>query len=101
MAGKKTTRPAAANRPQTLGAQKLLTPCNEGRNAYVFAAKTGKNPNLAVGSDAFNAAIAENVAAGHGTKVREELTELHTRFPGHGWGRTLLELETAGILPGV
>ena len=103
MAGpNKTHRSAsasAAGRPQAIGAQKLFIPCNAGRNAYVYDVATGKNPNLAVGSPQFVAAVAKNVEAGHGAKVREELIALAERFPADGWDATLANLEAEGVLP--
>lgn len=100
MAGPKktTSRSGAQNRPASVGPQTIFIPCNYGRNAYVFSTKTGKNPNLAVESPAFVAAVAENVENGQGAKVREELTALATRFPDHGWDATLERLENAGVL---
>lgn len=65
----------------------FLIPCNQGRNAYVQSAVTGKRPNLAVGSDAFWAAIGENVNAGYRDKLYTELTDLTVRFPDHSWAQ--------------
>lgn len=92
---KKTpSRPTVA-RPSNVGAHRFLIPTGGGTHAYVRSAATGANPLLKVGSPEFDAAIAANVAAGHGAKIREELAALHTARPTSGWDQVLAAVPAA------
>jgi hypothetical protein len=102
MAGPKKnhSRNSAASRPAPASSVPLIIPCNGGRNAYVRSAVTGSNPNLSVGSAAFNLAIAENMNAGNADKIRDELLALDAAHPGHNWAGTLADLRAAGVIAG-
>jgi hypothetical protein len=80
-----------------LGEFKYLIPLNSGKHAYVRNLTNGKTAHLRTDSDAFVEEIRILAAAGHGTKVRAELTLLASSFPGHGWDKTEKRLVDAGV----
>jgi hypothetical protein len=87
MAGAKTarknTRTASTSkaRPTAAGEVTFLISCNGGRNAYVRNLATGKNPNLATDSAAFDEAIQAIIDQGYGAKVADELDALAATNP--------------------
>ncbi len=80
-----------------LGEYKYLIPLADGRFAYVRNLTNGKTAHLRTDSDAFVAEVRVLAAAGHGAKVRAELTSLDESFPQHGWGATEKRLVDAGV----
>jgi hypothetical protein len=80
-----------------LGEFKYLIPLNSGKHAYVRNLTNGKTAHLRTDSDAFVEEIRILAAAGHGTKLRAELTLLATSFPSHGWDKTEKRLVDAGV----
>ncbi|GLY01654.1 MULTISPECIES: hypothetical protein [Actinoplanes] len=83
-----------------LGEFKYLIPLADGRYAYVRNLTNGKTTHLATGSDAFVEEIRVLTAAGHGAKIRAELSALETSNPGHGWAATEKRLAEAGVFEG-
>jgi hypothetical protein len=83
-----------------LGEYKYLIPLANGRFAYVRNLTNGKTAHLRTDSDAFIEEIRVLAAAGHGAKVRAELTSLNESFPNDGWGTTEKRLADAGIFEG-
>jgi hypothetical protein len=83
-----------------LGEFKYLIPLNRGRHAYVRNLTNGKIPRLRTDSDAFVEEIRVLTAAGHGTKIRAELSALATANPDHGWDTTEKRLVEAGVFEG-
>lgn len=80
-----------------LGEFKYLIPLNHGRHAYVRNLTTGRTAHLATDSDAFVAEVRSLAEAGHGAKVRAELTALAAANPGQGWDTTEKRLVEAGV----
>jgi hypothetical protein len=80
-----------------LGEFKYVIPLNGGKNAYVRNLTTGKTARLRTDSPAFAEEIRTLAAAGHGTKVRAELTALAAAHPDHGWDITEKRLVDAGV----
>lgn len=91
MPPKKSSRTAAA-RPANPGAHRFLIPTGGGTHAYVRSAVTNANPLLRVGSARFDAAVAENIEAGFGEKIRAELAAMHAANPTAGWDKVLAGL---------
>ncbi|MEV8507909.1 hypothetical protein AB0368_24235 [Actinoplanes sp. NPDC051475] len=83
-----------------LGEFKYLIPLADGRFAYVRNLTNGKTNHLRTDSDAFVEEIRSLAAAGHGAKIRAELTNLDATFPQHGWGATEKRLADAGVFEG-
>jgi len=80
-----------------LGEFKYLIPLNKGKHVYVRNLTNGKTTHLSTASDAFVEEIRVLAAAGHGPKIRAELTALATTHPGHGWDTTQKRLVDAGV----
>jgi hypothetical protein len=80
-----------------LGEYKYLIPLNGGKHAYVRNLTNGKTSHLRTDSDAFAEQIRILSAAGHGTKIRAELTALAASHPAHGWDATEKRLVDAGV----
>jgi len=59
----------------------IITPCNNGLNAYVKHPLSGKTPHFDVSSEAFETFIAELVALGMGERLTEEMTKLAAVSP--------------------
>jgi hypothetical protein len=95
MATKKSPSRTAANRPANTGAHRFLIPTGGGSHAYVRSAVTGLNPLLKVGTEQFEQALAENVAAGFGERIRSELAAMHAANPASGWDKVLRALPEA------
>ncbi|GAA1626095.1 hypothetical protein [Actinoplanes couchii] len=83
-----------------LGEYKYLIPLANGRFAYVRNLTNGKTQHLRTDSDAFVEEIRVLAAAGHGAKIRTELTSLHSINPEHGWDSTEKRLVDAGVFEG-
>jgi hypothetical protein len=80
-----------------LGEFKYLIPLNRGKHAYVRNLTNGRTSRLRTDSDAFVEEIRVLTAAGHGTKIRAELTALATAHPSDGWDTTEKRLVEAGV----
>lgn len=80
-----------------LGEYKYLIPLNGGKHAYVRNLTNGKTNHLRTDSDAFAEEIRILTAAGHGAKIRAELTALAASHPSHGWDATEKRLVDAGV----
>jgi hypothetical protein len=80
-----------------LGEFKYVIPLNGGKHAYVRNLTNGRTNHLRTDSDAFIEEIRTLAAAGHGTKVRAELTALAAAHPTHGWDLTEKRLVDAGV----
>jgi hypothetical protein len=91
---------AAAGALSVLGEFKYLIPLNHGKHAYVRNLTNGKTMHHRTDSDAFVEEIRTLAGAGHGAKVRAELTALATAFPGDGWDATEKRLAEAGVFEG-
>ena len=83
-----------------LGEYKYLIPLADGRFAYVRNLTNGKTTHLKTDSDAFVEEIRALSAAGHGAKIRTEITTLHSSNPEHGWGDVEKRLVDAGVFEG-
>ncbi len=83
-----------------LGEFKYLIPLNNGKHAYVRNLTNGKTAHLRTDSDAFIEEIRVLAAAGHGAKIRSELSALSTSFPNDGWDATEKRLVDAGVFEG-
>ncbi len=83
-----------------LGEFKYLIPLNNGKHAYVRNLTNGKTAHLRTDSDAFVEEIRVLAAAGHGAKIRSELTALNASFPNDGWDATEKRLVDAGVFEG-
>lgn len=81
-----------------LGEFKYVIPLNGGKHAYVRNLTNGRTAHLATDSDAFVAEIRSLAQAGHGARIRAELTVLASTHPGHGWDTTEKRLVEAGAL---
>lgn len=93
-AGQQSGQGGALN---VLGEFRYLIPLNRGRHAYVRNLTNGRTAHLATDSDAFVEEIRTLAAAGHGTKIRAELTALADNHPSHGWDATEKRLVEAGV----
>ncbi|MBB5869579.1 hypothetical protein F4553_002958 [Allocatelliglobosispora scoriae] len=80
-----------------LGEFKYVIPLNGGKHAYVRNLTNGKTNHLSTTSDAFVEEIRVLTAAGHGPKIRIELANLASAYPGHGWDATEERLVAAGV----
>lgn len=80
-----------------LGEFKYLIPLNSGKHAYVRNLTNGQTSRLATDSEAFVEEIRSLAAAGHGTKIRAELSLLAAAHPSHGWDATEKRLVEAGV----
>ncbi|MCP2327679.1 hypothetical protein HDA40_006186 [Hamadaea flava] len=80
-----------------LGEFKYLIPLNKGKHVYVRNLTNGKTTHLSTISDAFVEEIRVLTAAGHGAKIRAELTALQSANPDHGWDATEKRLAEAGV----
>jgi len=80
-----------------LGEFKYIIPLNKGKHAYVRNLLNGKTAHLRTDSEAFVEEIRTLAAAGHGPKIRIELTNLAAVFPDHGWDSTEKRLVEAGV----
>ena len=83
-----------------LGEFKYLIPLNHGKHAYVRNLTNGKTTHLRTDSDAFIEEIRLLAGAGHGAKLRAELTALASANPGDGWEDTEKRLVDAGVFEG-
>jgi hypothetical protein len=83
-----------------LGEFRYLIPLNRGRHAYVRNLTNGKTAHLATDSDAFVEEIRILAGAGHGPKVRAELSALAAANPSHGWDDAEKRLVEAGVFEG-
>lgn len=83
-----------------LGEFKYVIPLNKGKHAYVRNLTNGKTTHLSTSSDAFVEEIRVLAGAGHGAKVRAELTALATAHPRDGWDATEKRLVEAGVFEG-
>ncbi|OLB64108.1 MAG: hypothetical protein AUI10_12505 [Actinobacteria bacterium 13_2_20CM_2_72_6] len=91
---------AAGGALSVLGEFKYVIPLNHGKYAYVRNLTNGKTLHLRTDSDAFVEEIRVLAGAGHGTKVRAELSALAAGFPGDGWDATEKRLVDAGVFEG-
>jgi hypothetical protein len=80
-----------------LGEFRYLIPLNRGKHAYVRNLTNGRTAHLATDSEAFLEEIRALAGAGHGQKVRAELTALAVANPDHGWDTTEKRLVEAGV----
>ena len=83
-----------------LGEYKYLIPLNGGKHAYVRNLTNGKTVHHRTDSDAFIEEIRTLAGAGHGAKIRAELSSLAVTHPGHGWDATEKRLVDAGVFEG-
>ena len=83
-----------------LGEYKYLIPLANGRFAYVRNLTNGRTNHLKTDSEAFVEEIRVLAAAGHGAKIRSELTALSSSFPNDGWDATEKRLVDAGVFEG-
>ena len=83
-----------------LGEYKYLIPLANGRFAYVRNLTNGKTNHMRTDSEAFVEEIRTLAAAGHGAKIRSELSALNESFPGDGWDATEKRLVDAGVFEG-
>ena len=83
-----------------LGEYKYLIPLANGRFAYVRNLTNGKTAHLKTDSEAFVEEIRLLAAAGHGAKIRAELSALDEANPEHGWSATEKRLADAGVFEG-
>lgn len=83
-----------------LGEFRYLIPLNRGRHAYVRNLTNGKTAHLATDSEAFVAEIRSLTEAGHGAKIKAELTALAQAHPADGWDSTEKRLVEAGVFEG-
>ena len=79
---------AAGGALSVLGEYKYVIPLNSGKHAYVRNLLNGKTVHLRTDSDAFVEEIRALAAAGHGIKIRAELTALADAHPADGWDAT-------------
>jgi hypothetical protein len=96
-AGQASAQGGALN---VLGEFRYLIPLNRGKHAYVRNLTNGKTAHLATDSTAFVEEIRTLAAAGHGAKIRAELSALATTHPAHGWDTTEKRLVEAGAFEG-
>ena len=83
-----------------LGEFKYLIPLNNGRHAYVRNLTNGKVTRLRTDSEAFVEEIRTLAGAGHGPKIRAELSARANAHPGHHWDETEKRLVDAGVFDG-
>ena len=83
-----------------LGEYKYLIPLANGRFAYVRNLTNGRTNHLRTDSDTFVEEIRVLAAAGHGAKIRSELSALSSSFPNDGWDATEKRLVDAGVFEG-
>ena len=88
---------AAGGAVSVLGEYKYLIPLNNGKHAYVRDLTDGRTRRLSTDSDVFVEQIRKLVGAGHGPKIRAELTGLASKHPTHGWDDTEKRLVDAGV----
>jgi hypothetical protein len=88
---------AGAGALSVLGEFKYLIPLNRGKHAYVRNLTNGKTSHLRTDSDAFVEEIRVLAGAGHGAKIRAELSSLATSYPQDGWDATEKRLADAGV----
>jgi hypothetical protein len=88
---------AAGGALSVLGEYKYLIPLNGGKHAYVRNLTNGKTIHMRTDSEAFVEEIRVLAAAGHGAKIRAELTALAAANPTHGWDETEKRLVDAGV----
>jgi hypothetical protein len=88
---------AAGGALSVLGEFKYLIPLNHGKHAYVRNLTNGKTAHLRTDSDAFIEEIRTLAGAGHGAKIRAELTALASAHPSDGWDATEKRLVDAGV----
>ena len=91
---------SASGALSVLGEYKYLIPLANGRFAYVRNLTNGKTAHLKTDSEAFVEEIRILAAAGHGTKIRAELSALDASFPDDGWAGTEKRLVDAGVFEG-
>jgi hypothetical protein len=91
---------AAAGALSVLGEFKYLIPLNKGKHAYVRNLTNGRTVHLRTDSEAFVEEIRTLTAAGHGAKIRGELSALAAANPDHGWDATEKRLVEAGVFEG-
>ena len=80
-----------------LGEYKYLIPLANGRFAYVRNLTNGKTAHLKTDSEKFVEEVRILAAAGHGAKIRAEMSGLAEAHPGHGWDATEKRLVDAGV----
>ncbi|HEX6968571.1 MAG TPA: hypothetical protein VF174_07155 [Micromonosporaceae bacterium] len=83
-----------------LGEYKYLIPLNGGKHAYVRNLISGRTRHLRTDSPEFIEEIRQMASAGHGAKIRNELSNLAAAHPGHGWDATEQRLVEAGVFEG-
>jgi hypothetical protein len=88
---------AAGGALSVLGEFKYLIPLNHGKHAYVRNLTNGKTLRLGTASEQFVEEIRTLATAGHGQKIRAELTALAAIYPDHGWSDTEARLVEAGV----
>lgn len=88
-ANKNQTRAAkavagAASGTVTVGeGQRLLTPLNQGKHAYVNSG--GRSVHVSTSSEQFLVSLRELVDAGQGNRIRSELSLLAEEYPDQAW----------------
>jgi hypothetical protein len=80
-----------------LGEFKYVIPLNSGKNAYVRNLTNGRTLQVRTDSDDFVELIRVLAAAGHGAKIRAELTALAAAHPAHGWDTTEKRRVDSGV----
>src|SRR5262245_57173874 len=88
---------AAGGALSVLGEFKYLIPLNHGKHAYVRNLTNGKTAHLRTDSEKFIEEIRTLAAAGHGPKIRVELSALAAANPNDGWDATEKRLVDAGV----
>jgi hypothetical protein len=91
---------SASGALSVLGEYKYVIPLANGRFAYVRNLTNGKTSHLKTNSDAFIEEVRVLAAAGHGAKIRAELSALDAANPEHGWAATEKRLVDAGVFEG-
>jgi len=91
---------AAGGALSVLGEFKYVIPLNHGKHAYVRNLTNGKTVHLRTDSDAFVEELRVLTGAGHGAKIRAELTALAAAHPGDGWDAAEKRLVDAGVFEG-
>jgi hypothetical protein len=88
---------AAGGALSVLGEFKYLIPLNKGKHVYLRNLTNGRTNHLRTDSEAFIEEIRTLAGAGHGAKIRAELTALAAANPDHGWDATEKRLVEAGV----
>lgn len=72
-----------------------IVPLGGGTHAYILDPRNGRTLRMAVNSERFVEVLGALAEAGHGDRMKRDLSELAVRYPSGGWATAQTKLEAA------